>query len=71
MKLSHWAKLQGITYKTAWGMFSRKQIPNARQLPTGTIIVDDDLVIDGGKDRVEKMMAEMIELLKEIKNRLE
>ncbi len=66
MKLSQWAKKQGITYKTAWGMFSKKLIPNARQLPTGTIIVDDDKIIDGTEDRIEKRLDEIIVLLKAI-----
>lgn len=69
MKLSQWAKKQGITYKTAWGMFSKKLIPNARQLPTGTIIVDDDKIIDGTEDRIERLLGEIIVLLKEIKEK--
>lgn len=41
MKLSDWAKRQGITYKTAWKWFHTGQLPvSARQLPTGTILVD-------------------------------
>src|SRR3990167_1575157 len=41
MKLSEWAKRQGITYRTAWSWFNNKQIPNAYQTPTGTILVDE------------------------------
>lgn len=41
MKLSRWAKQQGIAYITAWRMFDNKQIPGAYQLPTGTVIVPD------------------------------
>lgn len=41
MKLSAWAKQQGIAYITAWRMFNNKQIPRAYQLPTGTIIVPE------------------------------
>jgi len=42
MKLSHWAKSQGISYRTAWRMWKDGTLPtSARQLPTGTIIVDD------------------------------
>lgn len=41
MKLSHWAKLQGITYRTAYSWFSSGKIPNAVQFPSGTIIVQD------------------------------
>jgi predicted site-specific integrase-resolvase len=40
MKLSVWAKQQGIAYKTAWRMWKLGQLPiPAEQLPTGTIIV--------------------------------
>ncbi len=40
MKLSEWAKQQGLTYKGAWKMFHAGQLPlRAEQLPTGTIIV--------------------------------
>ena len=41
MKLSHWAEKQGISYKTAWRMFKNKLLPNATQLPTGTIIINE------------------------------
>ena len=40
MKLSEWAKQQGITYKTAWNWYKMGKLPvRARQMPTGTIIV--------------------------------
>jgi predicted site-specific integrase-resolvase len=40
MKLSVWAKQQGIAYKTAWRMWKMRQLPfPAEQLPTGTVIV--------------------------------
>lgn len=40
MKLSEWAKQQGLTYKGAWKMFHAGKLPlRAEQLPTGTIIV--------------------------------
>lgn len=41
MKLTKYAKIHGITYKTALKWFHNGQIPNARQLNTGTIIIDD------------------------------
>ncbi|WP_448592498.1 IS607 family transposase [Thermoflexus hugenholtzii] len=41
MKLSDWARLQGISYLTAWRWFRSGQLPvPARQLPTGTILVE-------------------------------
>lgn len=42
MKLSVWAKKQGITYKSAWNMYSKGLLPNAYTLPTGTIIVPEE-----------------------------
>ncbi|HHY80238.1 MAG TPA: IS607 family transposase [Thermoanaerobacter sp.] len=39
MKLSEWAKKMGISYRRAWQMFKDGKLPNARQLPTGTIVV--------------------------------
>ena len=41
MKLSVWAELQGISYKTAWRMWKARTLPvPAHQLPTGTVVVD-------------------------------
>ncbi len=42
MKLSVWAKKQGIGYRAAWDMFRRGEIPRAYKLPTGTIIIPED-----------------------------
>jgi predicted site-specific integrase-resolvase len=43
MKLSQWAKKQGIHYKTAWRLWKTKQLPvSAKQLSTGTILVEDE-----------------------------
>lgn len=42
MKLSEWARKNSINYNTAWGYFRDGLIPNARQLPTGTIVIDED-----------------------------
>src|SRR5215467_12210855 len=39
MKLSAYARHLGISYQTAWRMWQRGELP-ARQLPTGTVIVD-------------------------------
>ena len=41
MRLSDYAKKNGIQYKTAWLHFRKGLIPNARQLPTGTIVIDE------------------------------
>ena len=50
MKLSEWAKHQGLSYKTAWRMWKLGQLPiPADQLPTGTIIVHPPITaIEGG-----------------------
>lgn len=41
MKLSTWAKRQGIGYRAAWNMVKNGQLPYT-QLPTGTIIIPDE-----------------------------
>lgn len=40
MKLSDYAKKEGISYQTAWRMWKRGEL-NAKQLPSGTIIVNN------------------------------
>jgi putative resolvase len=41
MRLSAWAKTQGVSYRTAWEWFKNGTLPvPARQLVTGTIMVD-------------------------------
>lgn len=39
MKLSKWAKQQGISYTTAYRWFKAGRIPSAKQLDNGTILV--------------------------------
>ena len=40
MKLSVWARQNGIAYKTAWRMFKENRLPHpTKQLPTGTILI--------------------------------
>lgn len=41
MKLSEYAKRNSISYQTAWLHYKQGLIPNARQLPTGTVVVDE------------------------------
>jgi putative resolvase len=42
MKLSEWAKKNGITYRTAWKWFKAGKLPvPAEQTPTGTILVKE------------------------------
>ncbi|MDX5935578.1 IS607 family transposase [Acidithiobacillus thiooxidans] len=48
MKLSAWAKSQGVSYRTAWEWFKNGTLPvPARQLATGTILVDVSEVSKG------------------------
>jgi len=43
MKLSAWARQQGISYKTAWRWWKAGLLPvKAEQMPTGTVIVADE-----------------------------
>jgi len=49
MKLSVWAKKQGITYTTAYSWFKAGRIPNAKQYDNGTIIIEEKI-----KNRQEK-----------------
>jgi len=44
MKLSQWASIQGIHYRTAWEHYRRGKIEGAYQLETGTIIVPDKVL---------------------------
>lgn len=40
MKLSDWAKQQGVSYRTAWRWFKDGRV-KGRQMDTGTILVDE------------------------------
>jgi putative resolvase len=47
MKLSEWARLKGISYKTAYRLVRSSRFPGrVERLPTGTIIVSDELPQD-------------------------
>ena len=51
MKLSDWAKQQGIGYKTAWNWYKAGKLPvRSEQMPTGTIIVHPEAAVE--KSRV-------------------
>lgn len=41
MRLREWAERNSVSKQTAWRMFHQDMIPNARQLPTGTIVIDE------------------------------
>lgn len=42
LKLSEYAKKNSISYRTAWRHYKLGLIPNAKQLSTGTIVVEDN-----------------------------
>lgn len=42
IKLATWAKENCVCYKTAWRMFKDGRLPNAKQLASGTIIVQQE-----------------------------
>lgn len=39
LRLSQWAKQNGYSYQGAYEMYARGQLPNAKKLPSGSIIV--------------------------------
>lgn len=44
MKLSTWAKRQGISYRTAWCWFKEGKLPvAAEQTKSGTILIKDEV----------------------------
>jgi putative resolvase len=43
MKLSTWAKKQGVFYRTAWRWFKAGTLPvRAEQMATGTVILHEE-----------------------------
>lgn len=50
MKLSQWAKKHGYSYNGAWLKFKRGGLPGARQLPDGTILVEEEVNKDERPD---------------------
>lgn len=47
MRLSEWAKREGIHYQTAWKWFKQGTLPvPARQTATGTILVDEPRAVE-------------------------
>jgi putative resolvase len=55
MKLTQWAKQEGISYMTAWRWFKKGLIPGAKQLETGTIIVST--TISNAEEKLQKIKA--------------
>lgn len=53
MKLSSYAKKKGVCYRTAWNHYKSGMIDGAYKLPSGTIIVPDNSIIQ----KVERVTA--------------
>ena len=67
MKLSQWAKEKGISYQTAYRMFQAGTLPvKSEQLPTGTILVFPEDVVNETKITIESRLDEIISRLDEI-----
>lgn len=60
MKLSTWAKQEKISYITAYRWFRAGKIPNARQLESGTILVD------AGFSDAEEKLRRIKKILEEV-----
>lgn len=45
---------KGISYRRAWQMFKDGKLPNAKQLPTGTIVV-----LEEQKEKRKKIIQEI------------
>lgn len=59
MKLSKYAKKLGVSYQTAHRMYAKGQIPGAYQLPTGTIIVPDDIAFP--EEMTQKALVKVVD----------
>ena len=44
MRLNKYAEKHGVKYHTAWNWFKAGKIPNAKKLPSGTIVVFDETI---------------------------
>ena len=67
MKLSQWAKEKGISYQTAYRMFQAGTLPvKSEQLPTGTILVSPEDVVNETNTTIESRLDEIISRLDEI-----
>jgi predicted site-specific integrase-resolvase len=65
ISLKEYAKKNGISYRTAHRAFKAGKIKNARQVPSGKIIVDEDPQMDRlekATERLEKVVERMEKL---------
>ena len=64
MKLSTWAKNQGIHYHTAWTWFKQGKLPvKAKQLPSGTIVIEENSPVDVKNEAIQ-LCEKLLEVLK-------
>ena len=62
MKLSDWAKNNGLSYRTAWNLFKAGKLPvKAIQLESGTIIVTTDVI---NNSRKIELCEELLKILR-------
>jgi len=57
MKLSNYAKKIGLTYRTAWNHFKSGKLPDAYRLPSGAIIVPDEVIFSQSKINENKKVC--------------
>ena len=54
MKLSQWAKKNGLTYQTAFNLFKKGQLPGkVTQLPSGTILIEEDSLVKNNESLID------------------
>ena len=67
MKLSQWAKQQGIHYHTAWTWFKQGKLPVlAKQLPSGTIVIQEFDSVNKKNEAIE-LCEKLLEVLKNVR----
>lgn len=64
MKLSDWARKNGLSYRTAWNLYKKGKLPcKASQIATGTIIVEDNV---NSNDLKIELCEKLLNLLKNV-----
>jgi putative resolvase len=83
IKLSEYAKENGISYRTAWRAFKNGKLANARQLPSGAIVVDEYIReeklteiayilkrLEISLNRTNNSISKLSSTMKEVKNQI-
>lgn len=71
MKLSQWAKLNGIHYTTAYRWFKDGKIPGAKQFESGTIMVMEEINEIYEKDDIKNDLKKIESLVAGINKKLD